>query len=106
MPLIIPPVQKKTYNLFGRLFGQLWQEAENVLAEAEEIVVIGYSFPVTDTQSDQLFRRAFSRRRTIPRITVIDPAPERPTSKFRDGFGIRDANLTVRAEYFTESTLL
>ena len=104
MPLIIPPVRNKTYDLFGGLFRTLWNEAEKILAEADEVVVIGYSFPATDIQSDQLFRRAFSRRQTIPRVTVIDPMPLRPASKFRDDFGVREPNLVVRAEYFNENT--
>tara|TARA_R110002051_G_scaffold188473_2_gene257889 strand:+ start:549 stop:1673 length:1125 start_codon:yes stop_codon:yes gene_type:complete len=106
MPLIIPPVKHKTYDMFGGLFGRLWQDAEDLLAEADEIVVIGYSFPVTDIQSDQLFRRAFMRRRTMPAVTIIDPVPDRAASVFRDQLGIREPALTVRAEYFTQDTAI
>src|SRR5690606_18748492 len=44
MPLIIPPVKNKEYNLFGSLFKKIWDKAEEEISEAEEIHVIGYSF--------------------------------------------------------------
>jgi len=76
-PLIIPPVKQKTYKLFGDLFDGLWRNAEDALARADKIALIGYSFPRTDTQSIDLFRRAFCRRNAIPKLTIVDPMPDR-----------------------------
>lgn len=84
MPLIIPPVKEKTYNLFGQLFNLLWREAEDALAAADSIVVIGYSFRDTDLQSSNLFCNAFLRRQTMPKVHIVDPAPERVTGKFQN----------------------
>ncbi|CDZ67528.1 Hypothetical protein NGAL_HAMBI2605_58090 [Neorhizobium galegae bv. orientalis] len=102
MPLIIPPVKKKSYELFGALFANLWSDAENQLVQADEIVIIGYSFPRTDLQSNSLFLNAFLRRTTVPRIIIIDPAPEKIAEKFRLEFGVPEAKIAVVKDYFSE----
>ncbi|MFC4172467.1 hypothetical protein ACFOYU_10385 [Microvirga sp. GCM10011540] len=102
MPLIIPPVRHKTYGMFGGLFADLWREAEDRLAAADTIVVIGYSFPRTDLQSNDLFLRALMRRSSMPRVIILDPAPERVAEKFRLDFGISGDRLTVIRDYFSE----
>ena len=102
MPLIIPPVRNKTYDLFGGLFKDLWLEAEEILTLAEEIIIIGYSFPRTDSQSHELFKRAFSRKSSLPKITIIDPNPARIADKFRLDFGIPSTHLNVITDYFSE----
>lgn len=101
MPLIIPPAKAKTYDLFGILFKTVWLEAEDVLSQAEHIVLIGYSFPRTDHQSHTLFAKAFSRRSSIPRVSIVDPSPERAANKFRMDFGIPAEKLFVYPKPFT-----
>jgi len=101
MPLIIPPVKQKAYEMFGSLFADLWSSAETALAEADEIVIIGYSFPRTDLQSNLLFQKAFSRRSSMPRVTIIDPAPQHVADKFRSELGIGGDHLRVISDYFS-----
>lgn len=101
MPLIIPPVKNKSYEFFGDLFKTLWSRAEDALAAADEIVIIGYSFPKTDIQSNKLFRRAFSRRATIPKITIVDPNPTPVANRMTRDLGIPDSHVKVIADYFT-----
>ncbi|NYT42047.1 hypothetical protein HZY97_14855 [Sphingomonas sp. R-74633] len=101
MPLIIPPVRNKAYTFFGELFGTLWKQAEDALAEADKITIIGYSFPRTDVQSDQLFRRAFARRTSMPRIDIVDPAPASVSNKMTADLGMRDDHLHVVEGYFS-----
>jgi thiamine pyrophosphate-dependent acetolactate synthase large subunit-like protein len=103
MPLIIPPVKQKSYELFGGLFSAIWTKAEHALTMADQIIVIGYSFPRTDHKSISLFKSAFSRRRTIPKVVIIDPYPQRAAELFRSTLGITGENLEVHAENFTES---
>jgi hypothetical protein len=104
MPLIIPPVRRKTYAMFGSLFRELWLKAEDLLAAADEVIVIGYSFPETDVQSTDLFRTAFRRRRDLPRITILDPKPDRAAEKFRTDFGVPSNRLKIFREYFSPET--
>ncbi len=103
MPLIIPPAKAKTYELFGSLFKTIWSAAEDSLSLAEHIILIGYSFPRTDHQSNALFARAFSRRTGMPRVSIVDPKPARAAEKFRLDFGITADKLFVYAEPFCET---
>ena len=100
MPLIIPPVKEKSYKFFGSLFETLWEQAGNALIDCDEVLVIGYSFPKTDLKSLDLFREAFLRRRSVPRVTIIDPNPSRPKDVFRLELGIPDSHLRVVAGPF------
>ncbi len=102
MPLIIPPAKAKTYDLFGSLFRTVWSAAEESLAQAEHVILIGYSFPRTDHQSNTLFARAFAKRSSMPRVSIIDPSPARAIDKFRLDFGISDSKLFVYPEPFSE----
>ena len=102
MPLIIPPVEQKNYDMFGSLFDNIWGKAEDTLKEAEHIIIIGYSFPKTDQQSNELFIKAFMKRNSIPKISIIDPTPENIADKFKHDFGIPSGNLKVYKEYFSE----
>lgn len=106
MPLIIPPVREKSYGFFGTLFEMLWQKAEQALQACDEIVVIGYSFPRTDLRSHTLFTQAFMNRNSIPRVTIIDPNPNRPAEIFSMDLGIPMTHLCViEAPFEGEKTL-
>jgi hypothetical protein len=101
MPLLIPPVQEKSYEFFGSLFLELWSAAEKAIAQADRLLIIGYSFPKTDVQSIKLFERAFAHRETMPWITIVDPAPRHIIEIFRGQFGIDEAKLTVIEDRFS-----
>ena len=101
-PLIIPPVKNKSYDMYGSLFSELWNEAETALTNVDHIIVIGYSFPKTDTQSNHLFINAFMKRDRLPRVTIIDPFPSNIVEKFKYDFGIPAEQLNVYSQYFTE----
>jgi len=101
MPLIIPPAKAKTYDVFGSLFKTIWSAAEDSLTRAEHIILIGYSFPRTDHQSNTLFARAFSQRDSMPRVSIVDPAPDRAADKFLTDFGITADRLLVYPEPFS-----
>ena len=104
-PLIIPPVQHKTYTLFGPLFTDLWKRAESTLRAADEIALIGYSFPPTDVQSLDLFKKALCGRSSIPQITVCNPDPTRALEILSKECGVTASHVRILSEasgYFTE----
>jgi len=103
MPLIIPPVKNKEYDLYGSLFDCLWNKAEEKLRETEKIYIIGYSFPTTDIKSVELFKRAFSQRKSMPEVIVINPFPQQIHEKLKFEFGIDDEHLRIREECFDET---
>ena len=100
MPLIIPPVKQKEYDLFGTLFTQVWDEAQKQIEQADEIYVIGYSFPKTDIRTDHLFRSAFLKRNSIPTITILNPIPELVYERFLLDYGIPKSHLKAKKQNF------
>jgi hypothetical protein len=102
IPLIIPPVRHKKYDFYGQLFRELWDEAQESLIEADHIVIIGYSFPKTDIRTTALFKSAFMKRKSMPKISILDPNPLHIADKMRFEFGINEDHLKVYQDYFTE----
>jgi hypothetical protein len=100
LPLIIPPVKNKTYEFYGELFTSLWDQAKTALIDCEELIIVGYSFPPTDARSLELFRTAFMARTSIPKVTLIDPSPERASHTLKLELGISEKNLEILAEPF------
>lgn len=99
-PLIIPPVRNKRYDAFGALFHDLWKKAQDAIQLAEHIVIVGYSFPRTDTKSRDMFVQAFMNRRTIPVVSIVDPFPDPVVSVLNLDFGIPRSHLRVYKSYF------
>jgi hypothetical protein len=102
IPLIIPPVRNKKYDFYGQLFQELWNEALEALSKADHIVIIGYSFPKTDIRTTALFKSSFMQRKSMPRISILDPNPSQIADKIRFEFGISEDHLKVYKDYFTE----
>ena len=102
MPLIIPPVKHKNYSHFGDIFSELWKKAEESLVRAEKIIVIGYSFPLTDIQTDTLFKSAFIKRSSMPKVIIVDPNPENIRNRFIFDYGIKEDNITIYETFFNQ----
>lgn len=103
IPLIIPPVKEKKYDQYGNLFDGLWEKTAKAIEIADEIILIGYSFPKTDIKSTKLFLDAFMKRTTKPKIKILDPNPERIADKFKYEFGFLDSEICVYKDYFSEN---
>ena len=54
-PFIIPPVLAKSAIVREPLLQAVWTQAYNLIAQADEIVFLGYSFPITDIAARVLF---------------------------------------------------
>ena len=81
--LIIPPTSNKDIIHKDSFFNKMWKVAAGKVTEADEIIFIGYSFPVTDYYSDWLFRQVnFARNRNI-KITIINPKAVKKNSVLR-----------------------
>ena len=73
-PYIIPPVMDKNAFYSHIAIHVLWQQAENLLKEADEIYIIGFSFPQTDLSVRYLFQS--SLRHSTAKIYVINSDTE------------------------------
>ncbi len=62
-PLIVPPALMKTDLAVHPVLSVVWKLARERLRDANTVVFIGYSFPVTDLAARTLFREALWKRR-------------------------------------------
>lgn len=86
-PIIIPPTLAKRYA--NKLLDSLWTEALNSIKDTDEIIIIGYSLPVTDFKAKWLFMKSIAmRRRPLERLTIVDKYPNTLCDKFKDLFRI------------------
>lgn len=103
-PLMIPPTLIKNYS--HPVIEAVWKKADRVLRKASEIVVVGYSLPVTDFKVKWLFMNASANRKaTLRKLTIIDkPCPDESSAspalkeKFKRVFLV-DKDTTVQAKY-------
>lgn len=89
MPMIVPPVQHKDYDLMSGVLHPIWKAAEEKIALADELFLIGYSFPITDVRAIDLLSAALDRRGSSLRTTIVNPWPDEIATRLRTTFGER-----------------
>lgn len=73
-PLIVPPTWNKL--AYQPLLAPIWKKAAEVLSEAENIIVIGYSLPLSDSFFRYLYALSSDSNNTIKRFWVFNPDPD------------------------------
>lgn len=86
-PMIVPPSRTKYYDDLPDVLPVLWQEAGEKMRKADEVVIIGYSFPETDLMSWELMDEATKWGKI--RVTVIDPFPDAVVHRLKSRLGKR-----------------
>jgi len=102
-PVIVPPTWNKT-EYHGAL-REVWAQAGKELSEAENIIVIGYSHPVSDSFFRYLFALGSVGESNIKRFWVFDPAEGNEVeSRYREliGTGI-DKRFRIFKKPFSEA---
>ncbi len=90
IPIIVPPVlDKSQHYAIGRLRTQ-WANAHLALEQADEIVIVGFSFPATDISCQFLFKSALKSRDRVRVVVVNSDASvrQRYDSIFSDLIGV------------------
>jgi hypothetical protein len=72
LPVIVPPVNHKSAVLPDAL-NPVWALAERLIADADDIVIFGYSCPALDFESANLLTRAHRACAESTTLSVIDP---------------------------------
>ena len=99
-PYIIPPVLDKNAFYNHNAIKSIWQQAEKILSEADEIYIVGFSFPPTDVSVRFLFQSAL--RQSNATVYVINAETEKQMRKrYESVFGENDSdrNYTLNYEY-------
>lgn len=79
MPYIIPPVLDKNIFYKDRRINLKWTQAHELIKKADEIYIVGFSFPETDTSVRFLFQSALSCSKA--QIYVINTATKESLEK-------------------------
>ena len=88
---IVPPVMDKTAFYKNAVLRSLWEIAERKLQEAENIYIIGFSFPPSDLSVRFLFHSAL--RKNKAKITIVNCADKKELEKnYKDVFGEKRIN--------------
>jgi hypothetical protein len=66
LPMLVPPAATKTPFYKNRLLAAQWAQAAEALRGAEELVLMGYSVPVTDLTVRTLIATQFRGRTIVP----------------------------------------
>ena len=74
VPILVPPTLKKNIDLYG--IGSVWNRAEEMLSKADNLTIIGYSFPDADIEAKWLFKRALAKGGKVPILTLVEPKSE------------------------------
>jgi hypothetical protein len=72
LPIIVPPVFHKSAILHNKI-KRVWSLAEDAIEQADEILIFGYSCPMTDVESSNLLKRGFKQNEKNVSISIIDP---------------------------------
>ena len=101
MPLIIPPVRNKQYSLMGDTFDSLWDDAQIAIQNCDKLLIIGYSFPQTDTKSWELLSGAIQQRGAQLPVLLVDPYPQALEARLVERFP-HEIALQVEAATFEQ----
>ena len=70
-PFIVPPILAKSSLVEQPILRRIWSFAYRTLAQADRVIFIGYSLPLTDIAAGFLFRESLVRR-PRPEVTVVN----------------------------------
>jgi len=70
-PFIVPPVLTKASLTQQPVLQLLWSRAYDALSEADRVIFVGYSLPVTDIASSTLFKESMFMMPHHPQVEVV-----------------------------------
>ncbi len=86
VPFIVPPVLMKSALTKEPILQVVWSRAYEALAQAERVVFIGYSLPVTDIASGFLFGEALQHLNPSQIKVVILPKNEKGEREVKEAY--------------------
>lgn len=100
-PLLAEPRMKKPIHI--GVLSDIWNTAEKSLMDAEQIIIIGYSFPAADGEAEKMIKYALDN--TNVEIIVLDPTP-RSDHRIVKLYAERVKYLQLTLEQFVERLFL
>jgi hypothetical protein len=81
-PVLVMPTMSKNLGETPEI-GVMWQAARQAIAEAESILLFGFSMPTSDELLMQMIRTAIQENGKLCRVASIDLHPEGVLERFR-----------------------
>jgi len=96
IPAIVPPISFKPVMSREQL--RTWAHADTLLQQADQIIIVGYSFAVADEHFNDLLRQT----RPTTRIVVVNPELDGTLARAGGVLGTAPESLTTREEHGVE----
>lgn len=84
-----------SYNKNIDEFSILWQKAERHLSKADEIIIIGHSFPDADRGFRHSFKKAIKDNKKSPKFKIIDPNAEAIKENIKKLLELKDISVEI-----------
>jgi len=94
-PVLITPVRQKKYDVYQTKINSLWDQAANLLNSVNRVVIVGYSFPPTDTRARELLENALEARPGQVDIEVVAPDASSICSRIGKGPLLKAKSVTA-----------
>lgn len=101
-PLLITPVRQKRYDMYVSAIESLWQQATKATTKADRIVIIGYSFPPTDTRPLEMLRNVLDSRKGEISVEIVAPRAKDIASRIGNDHLSKARNVILHPVYFED----
>lgn len=95
-PVLITPVRQKKYDVYQTKINGLWNQAANLLNSVNRVVIVGYSFPPTDTRARELLGNALEVRPGQVDVEVVAPDASSICSRIGKGPLLKAKSVAAR----------
>jgi hypothetical protein len=100
--LLITPVRQKKYEMYQSTVNELWRQTADLFEDADRIVIVGYSFPTTDTRALDLLTSALAARRGKIELEIVAPDADAIAARIGDDALSGAKSVAVRKARFEE----
>jgi hypothetical protein len=101
-PILITPVRQKKYEIYSASIQSLWSQAIKGLEDSSRVVIVGYSFPATDSRALDLFRGLLATRGKELSIEIVAPDVEDIAKRIGEDYLGNAKQLTLHKKLFEE----
>ncbi|GEM_PF-654144 len=101
-PLLITPVRQKKYDSYQESIESLWKQAGTSIKDAQRLVIVGYSFPATDTRTLELVGSAAESGQSLKSIEIVCPDANEIASRLTTRFAGSGKRIIVHAKKFED----
>lgn len=94
-PFLVPPAAAKSAYYHNPVTRQIWRNTARALRDADQVVIAGYSLPVTDLVTGDMFTDALAD--TDSYVHVVNPCPEEVAERLVK-LGVKEDRITCHGD--------